>query len=166
MLKRICFHSRTFFALSLKISIKEESFKPQFKSKIKMVWVIKTACTQFTLNNTTARCCWPCLLGTTALHSVEQNISVEVGFSKCFRVVQGAVFLFAILYQKLQDYCAQGAVKSLPTPRATETTGIRLSYQRNTHWPASMLNNKESMHTHTHSRKNWDLSSLDFLLLT
>lgn len=44
-----------------------------------MVWVIKTACTQFMRNNTTARCCWPCLLGTTALHSVERNISVEVG---------------------------------------------------------------------------------------
>lgn len=54
------------------------------------------------------------------------------------------VVLFAILYQELQDYCAQGAVKSLPTPQATETTGVLLPYHRNTHWSASILNNKET----------------------
>lgn len=45
----------------------------------------------------------------------EHFSSVEVG--KCFSIVQGAV-LFAILYQEHQDYRAQGAVKSLPTPRS------------------------------------------------
>ena len=46
-----------------------------------------------------------------------------------FQRRSGAV-LFAILYRELQDYCAQGAVKSLPTPWATETTGVRLSYHQ------------------------------------
>lgn len=98
--------------------------------------------------------------GTTALHVAGRYRSVEVGFSKRFSVVRGAL-LFAILYQELQDYCAQGAVKSLPTPRATETTGVRLSYQRNTHagrrpsWITRRrrTHNHSLTHTHTQSKE-------------
>lgn len=41
-----------------------------------------------------------------------------------------------------KSYCAQGAVKSLQTPRAAETTGVRLPNHRNTQQPASILHNE------------------------
>lgn len=94
---------------------------------------------------TVSQSCSPCLSGTRALDGVERYRSVVPGFSVSGS--SGGPFLFAILYQELQDYFAQGAVKFLPKPRATETTGIHF-YLSNAHRPVSILNNKGTQASH------------------
>lgn len=85
--------------------------------------------------------------------------------------------LFAILYQGLVDYCAQGAVKSIQRPETTQTTRCLSAFHAHTHTHTPpILNNKETHFTHPHqtryhhhtlsehprSHNDWEASSSRF----